>query len=226
MRCKILLLLIGLLGSLGADISFAALCADQTQFVSEDALAAHGWEFSGETDGVRTYNRNAPGSSVREVFGQSVVDQPPERVFAVISDYDRYADFMPYVKRSETVRRENGVSWVFQHLEFRFSPISDRRYTIKISDRASRPNDGFYCIEWTLDSEETAKRDAPGITPAFNDGFWILQPLEDGKKTDVRYFVHTDPGGWLFPWMVNTANRQAIPAVIQAVQQRARSRDR
>jgi ribosome-associated toxin RatA of RatAB toxin-antitoxin module len=147
-------------------------------------------------------------------------------VFAVISDYDRYAEFMPYVKRSDTVRKDGGISWVFQHLEFRFSPISDRRYTIKISDRASRPNDGFYCIEWTLDSEETAQPEAPGIAPAFNDGFWILRSLEQGKKTDVRYFLHTDPGGWLFPWMINTANRQAIPAVIQAVHKRARNRDR
>ncbi len=221
---KTTLLLIGLLGCWRADLSFAALCADHAQFLDDHALSTHGWEFVAETEGVRTYNRNAPGSTVREVLGQAVIDQPPERVFAAISDYDRYADFMPYVKRSETVRKENGVSWVFQHLEFRFSPISDRRYTIIISDQASRPNEGFYCVEWTLDSEETAKREAPGITPAFNDGFWILRPLEQGKKTDVRYFLHTDPGGWLFPWMINTANRQAIPAVIQAVRERAKSK--
>jgi coenzyme Q-binding protein COQ10 len=219
---KILLLWIGLPACLGAELSFAALCADHAQFLDDSALSAHGWEFIGETEGVRTYNRNAPGSSVREVLGQSVIDQPPDRVLAVISDYDRYADFMPYVRRSETLRKENGVAWVFQHLEFRFFPISDRQYTIKISDRASRPNDGFYCIEWTLDREKTPKQ-ATGITPAFNDGFWLLRPLEEGKKTDVRYFLHTDPGGWLFPWMINTANRQAIPAVIHAVQRRARN---
>jgi ribosome-associated toxin RatA of RatAB toxin-antitoxin module len=211
------------LGCLSADPSLAALCSDSAQFVDDRALSAHGWEFTSETDGVRTYNRNAPGSSVREVFGQAIVDEPPDRVFAVIADYDRYADFMPYVKRSETVRKENGVSWVFQHLEFRLFPVSDRHYTIRISDRASRPNDGFYCIEWTLDGEKTAHQEAPGITPAFNDGFWILRSLEQGRKTDVRYFLHSDPGGWLFPWMINTANRQAIPAVIQAVRQRAKS---
>ena len=211
------------LGCWPADRSFAALCADHARFGDDQALSAHGWEFAGEAEGVRTYNRTAPGSSVREVLGQSVIDAPPERVFAAISDYDRHADFMPYVKRSETVRKENGVTWVFQHLEFVLLPVSDRRYTIRVSDPDSRPNDGFYCIEWTLDNEDTARRQGSGITPTFNDGFWLLRGLEGGTKTDVRYFLHTDPGGWLFSWMINTANRQAIPAVIEAVRKRAKS---
>jgi ribosome-associated toxin RatA of RatAB toxin-antitoxin module len=187
-------------------------------------VSSHGWEFIGETEKVRTYNREAPSSSIREVLAKAIIDHPVDRVFAVISDYERYADFMPYVKRSETLRKENGVRWVFQHLVFPF-PISDRHYTIKISHLASRPKDDFYCIEWTLDREEKVKREAPGITPAFNDGFWILRPIDQGKKTDVSYFLHTDPSGWLPAWIINMANREALPAVIQAVQQRAGQRD-
>jgi ribosome-associated toxin RatA of RatAB toxin-antitoxin module len=212
--------LVVLWGCAGADSSFAALCAEHAQFVDEAALSAHGWEFNAETDGVRTYDRKAAGSGIREVLAKATIDHPPERLFGVISDYDRYADFMPYVKRSESVRKEDGVRWVFQHLVFPF-PISDRYYTIKLSDLGSRPKDGFYCIEWTLDKQETVKRAAPGITPAFNDGLWILRQLEESKKTDVSYFLHTDPSGWLPAWMINMANREALPAVLQAVQQRA-----
>jgi ribosome-associated toxin RatA of RatAB toxin-antitoxin module len=220
----ILRLLIALLGCAGADRSFAALCAKHAQFVDEPTLSAHGWLFIGETERVRTYNREPPSSGIREVLAKAIIDHPPERLFAVISDYERYADFMPYVKRSETLRQQDGIRWVFQHLAFPF-PISDRHYTIEVSDLASRPQDGFYCIEWTLDNGQTGKREAPGITPAFNDGLWILRQLEEGKKTDVSYFLHTDPGGWLPAWMINMANRQALPAVIQAVQQRAGHRD-
>jgi ribosome-associated toxin RatA of RatAB toxin-antitoxin module len=209
-----------LLCCVGANRSFAALCAEHAQFLDAQTLSARGWEFSGETEGVRTYNREAPSSSIREVLAKAIIDHPVDRVFAVISDYERYADFMPYVKRSEILRKENGVLWVFQHLVFPF-PISDRHYTIKISDLASRPKDSF--IEWTLDRE--VKREAPGITPAFNDGFWILRPIDQGKKTDVSYFLHTDPSGWLPAWIINMANREALPAVIQAVQQRAGQRD-
>jgi ribosome-associated toxin RatA of RatAB toxin-antitoxin module len=221
---NILWLSIVLLCGAGANRSFAALCAEHAQFLDIQTLSAHGWEFIGETEGVRTYNREAPSSSIREVLAKAIIDHPVDRVFAVISDYERYADFMPYVKRSETLHQETGVRWVFQHLVFPF-PISDRHYTIKISNQASRPKDGFYCIEWTLDLGEKVKRGAPGITPAFNDGFWILQPVDQGKKTDVSYFLHTDPSGWLPAWIINMANREALPAVIQAVQQRAGQRD-
>jgi ribosome-associated toxin RatA of RatAB toxin-antitoxin module len=213
-------LLIVLWGCAGAEWSFAANCAEHAQFADAAALSAHGWEFHADTDGVRTYNRKAPSSDIQEVLAKAILDHPPERLFAVISDYDRYADFMPYVKRSESVRREGGFRWVFQHLVFPF-PISDRHYTIKLSDIESRPNDGFYCIEWTLDKQESVKRGAAGITPAFNDGLWILRRLEASQKTDVTYFLHTDPSGWLPGWMINMANREALPAVLQAVQQRA-----
>jgi ribosome-associated toxin RatA of RatAB toxin-antitoxin module len=212
-------LLIVLWGYVGADGSFAAVCAEHAQFVDEGALSAHAWEFYAETDGVRAYNRKAPSSNIQEVLAKAIIDHPPERLFAVISDYDRYADFMPYVKRSESVRTADGVRWVFQHLVFPF-PISDRHYTIKLSALESRPNDGFYCIQWTLDKQESVKRAAAGITPAFNDGLWILRRLE-ASKTDVTYFLHTDPSGWLPSWMINMANREALPAVLQAVRQRA-----
>jgi hypothetical protein len=204
----------------GAGRSFAAVCAEYAEFVDESALSAHGWEFDAETGGVRTYNRKAPSSNIHEVLAKAVIDQPAERLFAVISDYDHYADFMPYVKRSESIRKENGVRWVFQHLVFPF-PISDRHYTIKLSDLRSRPKDGFYCIEWTLDKDESPKRAAPGVTPTFNDGMWILRRLEASIRTDVTYFLHTDPSGWLPSWMINMANREALPAVLQAVQERA-----
>jgi ribosome-associated toxin RatA of RatAB toxin-antitoxin module len=218
MSRTLLQLLLALLACAGADRSFAALCAQHAQVMTEGAGAAHGWKFMAETAGVRTYNRAPSSSSIHEVLAKATIDHPPERLFAVISDYERYPEFMPYVKRSEVVRKQNDVRWVFQHLVFPF-PVSDRQYTIKISDVESRPKDGFYCVEWSLDKDAPAKRDVSGITPAFNDGFWILRQLDQGK-TEVSYFLHTDPSGWLPAWIINMANREALPAVMQALRQR------
>jgi hypothetical protein len=214
-----LAVLIGILACALANDLFAALCDDLGQFDNNETLTAHGWAFIEETEAVRTYNRESSRSRVREVVAKSVIDGPPWRAFAAVSDYDRYADFMPYVKQSETIRKEAGARWVFQHLVF-FFPISDRSYTIKLSDVKSRPRDKFYCVEWSLADDSAANRDMPGIVPSVNDGLWILRPLEQGTKTDVTYFLHSDPGGWLPAGIIDRVNSMALPAVIRAVQKR------
>jgi hypothetical protein len=216
--------LIGILACVHTGRSFAALCDEQAQFDNDEALTAHGWTFIEEAEAVRTYNRESSRSRVREVVAKAIIDGPSWRAFAAVSDYDRYADFMPYVKQSETVRNDGGVRWVFQHLAF-FFPISDRSYTIKLTDAASRPKDQFYCVEWSLAEDGAAMRDMPGIVPSVNDGFWILRPLAGGMKTDVTYFLHSDPGGWLSAGIIDRVNRVALPAVIRALQKRMTNSD-
>ena len=216
--------LMSILACFHAERSFAALCDEPAQFANDETLTAHGWTFIEQTEAMRIYNRESSRSRVREVLARALIDGPPWRAFAAVSDYDRYADFMPYVKQSETVRNDGGVRWVFQHLAF-FFPISDRSYTIKLTDVASRPKDQFYCIEWSLAEDGAANRDMPGIVPSVNDGFWILRPLAGGTKTDVTYFLHSDPGGWLSAGIIDRVNRVALPDVIRAVQKRMTNSD-
>lgn len=212
-------LLIGILACVRADHSFAALCDERAQFDNDETLAAHGWMFIEQTKAVRTYNRESSRFRVREVLAKAIISGPPWRAFAAVSDFDRYAAFMPYVRESKTIRNEDGFRWVFQHLVF-FFPISDRSYTIKISDGASRPRDQFYCVEWSLAKNGEGNRDMPGIVPPVNDGVWIMRPLEEGTKTDVTYFLRSDPGGLLPAWIIDRVNRIALPDVIHAVEKR------
>ena len=52
-----------------------------------------------------------------------------------------------------------------------------------------------------------------------NDGYWLLEPRENGKKTFATYYVYTSPGGSIPSWIANKANDIAVPKVFQAIKE-------
>lgn len=52
-----------------------------------------------------------------------------------------------------------------------------------------------------------------------------MRPLEEGTKTDVTYFLRSDPGGLLPAWIIDRVNRIALPDVIHAVEKRMTDSD-
>ena len=50
-----------------------------------------------------------------------------------------------------------------------------------------------------------------------NNGYWLLEPREDGKKTFATYYVYTVPGGAIPVFIINQANGMAVPKVFDAI---------
>jgi hypothetical protein len=52
-----------------------------------------------------------------------------------------------------------------------------------------------------------------------NEGFWLLEPRENGAKTFATYYLFTHPGGSLPDWLVNKANGTAVPDVFKRIRE-------
>jgi len=52
-------------------------------------------------------------------------------------------------------------------------------------------------------------------------GSWLLEPLNDGT-THAVYTFHTDPGGWVPTFLVNTQTADTVPPMMRALEKRAR----
>jgi hypothetical protein len=162
-----------------------------------------------------------PGSRIRAVLARAVIDAAPQRAFAVIGDYAHYAEFMPYVHDSRVLMDSGWRGRVFLALDFPLF-ISDRYSTIELTEGSGRVGQAVHRIEWTLAAAGDAFVPAEGGEPLrVNDGIWELRAQDGGQRTDVLYYVHTNPGGYLPTWVVELANNVAVPRVIEAVQQRA-----
>lgn len=204
-----------------ATIARADACPQQPLLAAGSTVSSDGWQQVSGGDGVCVYNRRVAGSRIRAVMAKAVLDVPPQRAFAVISDYAHYVDFMPYVSRSEVLEGTGALQRVFLALDFPLF-ISDRYSTIELSETGSQPAHAVYRIGWTLVSASDAVTRSQGGEPLhLNDGVWELRPTDNGRRTDVLYYVHTDPGGHLPTFVVELANNVAVPRVIRAVEQRA-----
>ncbi|MBF0118268.1 MAG: hypothetical protein HQK79_05485 [Desulfobacterales bacterium] len=198
-----------------------------------------GWKEKGDEGYYKTYVREKKDSGTGEVLMIGVVDGSPQKYFAVVGDYDNFPEFMPYLKyvkkqHSEKVDENKTYNYVFFY--FASPVVADRFYNLKLLDeKNANGKKGTYKSSWTLEKGTYRKTPADpeiskyvksgdkAVETAFNEGYWLLEPLEDGKKTKITYYVWTNPGGSIPDFIANKANTVALPKLMKAIQERIKN---
>lgn len=185
--------------------------------------ADDGWVDAGKEDGISISNRARAGSEVKEVRAIGVIDSPPWACMNVVSDEGRFKEFMPYTAESKVLKDAPRERFVYQRVSAPF--ISDRDYTLKIRDVSTKKPDGkiVYKKVWTpANSEGPAPKDGV-VRLSVVEGFWQFEEIGDGTKTRATYYVFTDPGTSLPAFIVNGANKQAIPGLFEAIREQSKT---
>jgi hypothetical protein len=183
------------------------------------------WQQVARDDGITVQARSPEGSNVAEVKATGLVDAPPQDVWTVIRDYDHYTKFMPYTDESRVLASEqDGKVTVFYCLVN--APLVDKRdFIIRIRDESDwKDGKGFLKSAWSVTTEGAPKEREGVVRVKLNNGYWLLEPREEGKKTFVTYYLNTDPGGSLPRWIADKANKTSVPDVLKAVRKRAAAR--
>lgn len=100
---------------------------------------------------------------------QAVFSCTPEQFYSVVSDYEKYPEFLSEVKSCKVIETKGNKKLV----EFHVSVIKTFSYRLWISEN---PGKG---ISWTLESGDLFKTSTGG---------WDLENAGD-KKTNVKYSV-------------------------------------
>jgi hypothetical protein len=161
----------------------------------------------------------------RRVIAVSEVEVPPEAVFNVLVDFEHYPEFMPYVKESEVLSR-TGDNEVVTYARIAPPFISERDYPLKVrlTHGLAGSDDKFkgstYKVEWSALPE--AKPEVEGVVRIkLNEGSWLAEPLDGGRRTRLTYTLLTDPGGLIPDFVFNLSNTVAIPELFDAVRKRS-----
>lgn len=147
----------------------------------------------------------------------------PEQVHAVVTDYDRFAAFVPGVREGRVLRRDGSTAWVYQRLKL--SPARDRHYVLRI-EHSPGPAGCPYEIRWRLADAAWQQRFAAtgdAVRPERVSGFWLLCGERARAATEARYGLQLDPGGWLPAWLIRRRLDAYLAEVIAAVQSRLTS---
>jgi hypothetical protein len=156
----------------------------------------------------------------RKIVAVSDIEVPPAIVFAVLSDFEHYRDFMPYVTESRILERKStGETITYARLAPPF--VSERDYPLAVrTSRGVASNRGAFKIEWTAAPE--IEPEVKGVVRVrLNEGSWRGEPLDGGKRTRLTYTLLTNPGGLIPDFVLNMSNTIAIPELFDSVRKRS-----
>lgn len=129
------------------------------------------------------------------------INAPVEKVFDIITQYDRYAEFLPEVKKVSTSQRQGNTVQVHYEVDV----VKRIRYTIKVTEE--RPKR----MSWTFVEGEVMKD---------NKGSWTLEPEGEGK-TRATYNVEMALGALIPKTIINTLTESQLPKMLDAFKRRA-----
>ena len=176
-----------------------------------------GWQPVGDTDSGRLYHRALEDSPVPAIMIATWFAAAPAQVQRLVTDYDRFAEFVPYVRESRVLARAARQQWVLHRLRFP-GPLAERAYVFISSEGAQG---SAYRVEWRLSGRRFAGVDLDGaVQPRQFSGFWELRPEAGASGTLARYAVHSDPGGLLPAWLVTRLTERYLQQVVEALRAR------
>jgi ribosome-associated toxin RatA of RatAB toxin-antitoxin module len=150
---------------------------------------------------------DGPGGR-RDARARALVAAPPEKIWAAITDYENYKNFMPLTTKSEVRKREGNQVWFYTELSFGF--LKTLRYQIKLT--LDKPK---WTIVWSLVDGDLKS----------NDGGWQLEPYgKDGQETFVTYTANVQAGFAVPGFVMNKLTQASLPQLIQVVRQQTGDR--
>lgn len=149
-----------------------------------DAIALHSpEEWAALRDGAVLREdgdrRSAPDDLEGATRAETLIRRPPAQVWAVLTDFARWPEFMPLIDETRVGPRDGPELRVEQHYKILFVPLAHTT----IYDLA--PGEGR--LSWRLD--EAAPHDIEA-----SRGEWELVPIASGRETLVRYDAKVSAG--------------------------------
>lgn len=176
------------------------------------------WHGARQTEQGTLLHRCVGDSLIDEVMIETRLLANPDRVYALVNDYDAFEEFIPNVVDSRVLEKQGLVQWVYHHLQFP-GPVADRVYVMKSSGMALGAQ--HWRVNWALsDREFPHPAVTEGIRPQQLSGFWEIESGERPGLTSARYAVHMDPGGRIPAWLVMRMTDRYVQQVVEAIRRR------
>ena len=131
------------------------------------------------------------------------VNVPPEKLFDVIADYEKYPEFLPEVKKVKVDAGQGSIKEVTYTVDIKAKVIN---YTLKHT--AERPTK----LSWTMIKGEMMKG---------NDGTWVLKPGAQPNTTDATYTIDLKLSSLVPGFIEKALAEQSLPSLLTNFKNRA-----
>ena len=131
------------------------------------------------------------------------INVPPDKLFDVIADYEKYPEFLPEVKKVKVDGGQGTIKEVTYTVDIKAKVIN---YTLKHT--AERPTK----LSWTMIKGEMMKG---------NDGTWVLKPGAQPGTTDATYSIDLKLSSLVPGFIEKALAEQSLPGLLTNFKNRA-----
>lgn len=178
--------------------------------------AKDGWEFVSEGNGIKVFLKNYPGSAIRGVAGETVVDASVGKVLWIMVDHPHKPEWINRFKEAHTVEDIPPASNI-QYSAFTLPfPVSDREFVFRNDftvDKAQRAV--VIDVKSVEDKRQPIKEG--NIRGEIVRGKYTLIP--QGSKTIIQAEYLADPKGSVPAWLINFFQKEWPYKTLDAMRQ-------
>jgi ribosome-associated toxin RatA of RatAB toxin-antitoxin module len=131
------------------------------------------------------------------------INVPPDKLFDVIVDYEKYPEFLPEVKKVKVDAGQGSIKEVTYTVDIKAKVIN---YTLKHT--AERPGK----VAWTMIKGEMMKG---------NDGAWTLKPGAQPGTTEATYTIDLKLSALVPSFIEKVLAEQNLPGLLANFKARA-----
>lgn len=186
------------------------------------ACAVHaddGWRRVDVEHGIAIDAREVEGSTLHEVRATTHADVTPAAILAVLWRHEEHPTFVPHLLRADVLRDAGDERIVYEQISL---PVLKDRDVVLRAKRTVDATTGAIDVTTASITGEGPPPSSRFVRVESSAGHWHAEPAAGGGS-DVTYTIRTDPGGRVPDWIVNRAQREAVPDLVRAILDRAKS---
>ena len=146
---------------------------------------------------------SAKGDTMAQASRSVTINVPPEKLFEVIVDYEKYPEFLPEVKKVQVNAGQGSIKEVTYTVDIKAKVIT---YTLKHT--AEKPAK----VAWTMVKGEMMKG---------NDGAWTLKAGAQPGTTEATYTIDLKLSSLVPGFIEKALAEQSLPGLMANFKARA-----
>lgn len=195
------------MGVLGWDVTLL-LAALAPVFAADSDVFEHVRDQDGCSIAMRPPS-HPDGAAMRAVCDWPDVD--PAHLVELLSQDERYPEFVFPIDEARVVREDAGRTLVYQRQSM--IGIADREVLLWI--RRSDEAGGATTFSWEVAADEPLELRPGAIRTPRNTGYWKVEAVGEGSR--VTHEIALDAGGSIPAWLVNLVRTRSFAKIMSDV---------
>jgi hypothetical protein len=159
------------------------------------------WKLEKDEDEIKVYLREVKGSEIKEFKGVTTIKASMDTLLAIVKDTDNFDKWIHQCTEPKVLKAVNFHDTYTRQLNDLPWPVDDRELVMFTAISKDSSKEEIYISLEAKPNYIPKNEDYVRVTKL--KGFYLFKALSN-KVTEVTWQQHTDPGGSLPAWLINT----------------------